>query len=563
MRTQLIIIAMLIFCTTTCSAQTAVRNKHNLGLFQDIAADTLSDGTGRIIVSAPHIRFTRIDNALNEPLLGDTHSAAVVDADGDGDLDLIIGADARHKLPTTLLINDGTGHFSRLPESGLPSYITQVLRGDFNNDGNCDLVVLGNQVHADDATKTSRYDLRPEEDPGPIRNQLIFLFANGDGTFSAVDNTVTDFFNRDDSRQTISNMDLGDIDRDGRLDIAVSFFSDSNNRLATWLNKPDGFQKSHELELPVEQNHRFSYYLLSFFDNDQDSYPDLFFVATAGFWRYSSTVYWCKNTVGKFGDLEKSTIPDDPKSSSPIWTDVDNDLDFDILSTQTNAHGARTKLYLNENDRFDDIGRQAGLWLGYKDGQGFAVGDVDNDGWQDLLPVMWDAECMPVEINLLLNLGDHRFGTVRTVFEPPLFVAAGSVIFCDLDNDMDLDLVVAPMYAYENLVAAESSALLIYRNDSECGNGILFDLHGTRSNRSAIGAHVLVTAGKQKMIKYVGEGTVSARYSTPLNVHFGLGKNTAVDTVQVSWPSGLVEQWYNRETGRKWILSEGSGKTVR
>jgi enediyne biosynthesis protein E4 len=65
-------------------------------------------------------------------------------------------------------------------------------------------------------------------------------------------------------------------------------------------------------------------------------------------------------------------------------------------------------------------------------------------------------------------------------------------------------------------------------------------LTGTKSNRSAIGARVTVTAGGRKRIDEVMSG--SSYYSqNSFTLHFGLGALTAIDAIEIHWPSGTVQ----------------------
>lgn len=84
---------------------------------------------------------------------------------------------------------------------------------------------------------------------------------------------------------------------------------------------------------------------------------------------------------------------------------------------------------------------------------------------------------------------------------------------------------------------------------------------GTRSNRDGIGARITVTAGKRKMIDEVRSGS-SYISQNDLRVHFGLGSATKVDSVQIRWPSGLVERFEDLPVDASHTLKEGSGRAV-
>ena len=79
------------------------------------------------------------------------------------------------------------------------------------------------------------------------------------------------------------------------------------------------------------------------------------------------------------------------------------------------------------------------------------------------------------------------------------------------------------------------------RNDTAgAGHWLRLRLEGTRSTRSAIGARVTLKAGSQQASAEVATGG-SYLSQSDLRLHFGLGSATVVDSVSVSWPSGVVQ----------------------
>ena len=84
-----------------------------------------------------------------------------------------------------------------------------------------------------------------------------------------------------------------------------------------------------------------------------------------------------------------------------------------------------------------------------------------------------------------------------------------------------------------------------------------FLLEGTKSNRSAIGAQVRLTANGKTYLRYVNGGNGFASQSTT-RVHFGLGEAKTIAGVEVRWPSGLkqtlpvlpVDHWYKLVEGQ-------------
>jgi glycosyltransferase involved in cell wall biosynthesis len=107
-----------------------------------------------------------------------------------------------------------------------------------------------------------------------------------------------------------------------------------------------------------------------------------------------------------------------------------------------------------------------------------------------------------------------------------------AVALADLFNRGVLDVVVAN----------QGQPALVYKNSVAPGNHwIAFKLVGTRSNRSAIGAEVvLVTGGGTRQLKVVDGGSGFASQNDR-RLHFGLGRTTQVDSAVIHWPSGGVQ----------------------
>jgi len=241
--------------------------------------------------------------------------------------------------------------------------------------------------------------------------------------------------------------------------------------------------------------------------------------------------------------------------------DFDGDGWLDIA--RTNFSEQVTTLYRNlGNGAFEDASIKAGLGVNRKY-LGFGVGflDFDNDGWKDLFLANGHVYSQIASRKLHLsykepkvlyrNLGNGRFEDVSA--------SAGSAMraenlgrgcaFGDLDNDGDVDVVV------NNLDGPPS----LLRNDGgNRNNWILVRCVGTRSNRSAIGTRVKVTSGGHSQIDEVMSG--SSYYSqNDFRLHFGLGRATQADNVELSWPSGLKESFQNLPANRLFVLQEAKG----
>jgi enediyne biosynthesis protein E4 len=120
--------------------------------------------------------------------------------------------------------------------------------------------------------------------------------------------------------------------------------------------------------------------------------------------------------------------------------------------------------------------------------------------------------------------------------------------FGDFDNDGDVDILIVNMN--------EPPSLL--RNDlSVKQNWIKIQLQGVKSNRSAIGARVLVHCGHK--VQAQARVSQSSYYSSnDPRLHFGLGDFKAVD-IEIFWPNGLHERYNGILGNRVVVVREGVG----
>jgi hypothetical protein len=97
----------------------------------------------------------------------------------------------------------------------------------------------------------------------------------------------------------------------------------------------------------------------------------------------------------------------------------------------------------------------------------------------------------------------------------------------------------------------------VFINDTATGgHWALLKLVGTKSNRSAVGAVVKLTAGGRIQTDEVrsGRGYQSAE---DLRLHFGLGAQAVIDRLEIHWPNGLEEVRTNLAADRVIRLVEG------
>jgi hypothetical protein len=121
-----------------------------------------------------------------------------------------------------------------------------------------------------------------------------------------------------------------------------------------------------------------------------------------------------------------------------------------------------------------------------------------------------------------------------------------SVALVDLWNRGVLDVVVAN----------QRGPLLIYKNTVVPGNKwIEFDLEGTASNRSAIGAQVTLYWNGERQVQEVAGGSGFCA-ENQRRLHFGLGKNPQLEKAVIRWPSGKTQTLDNLSPDQMYKIKE-------
>ncbi len=161
--------------------------------------------------------------------------------------------------------------------------------------------------------------------------------------------------------------------------------------------------------------------------------------------------------------------------------------------------------------------------------------DYDNDGYLDFFITNSSPHRMEEEENVLFrNDRGRRFVDVSSRSGEPFeheYMGRGAAVG-DYDNDGDMDIVILNL----------NSRAILLRNDGGNRNHWLFiRTVGKRSNRCGIGARIRLTAGGLTQIANVRSGS-SYLTTSDLRVHFGLGKETEVSSIEIRWPSGRIQE---------------------
>jgi len=187
----------------------------------------------------------------------------------------------------------------------------------------------------------------------------------------------------------------------------------------------------------------------------------------------------------------------------------------------------------------------------------------DNDGWPDILavnghvyPQMENASVGTTyrqRILLFHNQRDRTFAEVAAESGAALMTPRVSrgLAFADLDNDGFIDVAI------NNL---DGKPTILHNDGATRNNWISIKLVGNGKNRDAIGARAKVVSGDLIQWDETHAGGSYLSSSDP-RLHYGLGKKSRVDSIEIHWPDGRVETVKDVSVNRFLTIEEGKGVT--
>lgn len=511
------------------------------------------------------------DRALLPQIVGG--GAALVDVDGDGDLDAyLVQGGARLQLRdqqeltaqapgNQLYLNDGKGHFTlaNAGDAADDGYGMGVATGDYDHDGDVDLYV----------TNVGRNALLRNDGKGNFEDVASAAGVDDAGWGSAAA--------------------FADLDTDGDLDLFVVNYINwslaverecSNKGRPTYcaptaydspamdrLYRNNGDGTFTEITADAGLNLSLGNGLGTVVEDfDGDGMADIFVANDRlldQLWINQGDLRFVNEATARGVAMDDNGIA---KAGMGVATaDVDHDGDEDLLVV--NFTGETDSFYRNEGQYFVDVTARAGLAVASRKHTRFGVvlADFDNDGEYDLFEANGKVDGDPVvqpdtfaEPNKLFRGLVQSEGFIsfeeRSIVAQPKPRTSRAVARGDVDNDGRLDLLIVNRDAPAQLLlnrTATSNAWVSFLVLDEVG-GV------------ALGAKVTVRTGARTFHKTVRTSS-SFLAAHDARTHFGLGEAKLVQeegkediqTVSVVWPDGRSETFAELATGKVHVLRPG------
>lgn len=500
-------------------------------IFVDLDIVKDSDGVFRIWIigdngiytNSQNLNFSFSDITSQASLRKEGRAATFLDYDKDDLPEIFVLSE---EGPNILYQNQSGNLFSEVKRENAAKEnnfkYPLAITGDINNDGYNDFIEI-----LDDINYTVKF---------------------GRSGFSFIDKTENSkiVLENISTENSIVSGALVDFNNDGNLDIYLANhnYEDillKNNGAGQFTNvfKSSGIKKLI--------NHRS--YSATFSDLNNDGLVDVLISYKIALDGQNLFMYLNKGNF-KFEEKYDANFSSNSSQStySVVANDINNDGSPDLIVFNNEK---RIQLLLNRGDAsFYDIAETAGLseiQFHPEPTNGIMnVADVNSDGWADIF----------IGSKLYINSPQMKF---REVSEQVGIGFIGSPSFADIDNDGDVDLYIGSSRS----ALGSGDRAVLYRNNSFYNSYVKVVLKADLSNRSAIGAKILLEAfyknGKKaySSLNEFGLGSSAIAQQNLYETHYGINPELNYK-LKIIFPSGIIKSIEAVQPNQKYIISESN-----